>query len=629
MLITSASCPSCGAPIAFKLGSSIVVVCEFCNSAVARTDRDVMNLGKVADLLDTRSPLAVGTEGRYEGRPFLLTGRAQIRHASGGVWDEWYATFGDGGTGWLAEAQGRFYMTFPVTVRDARLIPELNQLRPGQAGPLPGLPNRFVVSEIGAARPVAAEGEIPWLLVPNEEYYFADLSGDSGTFATIDYGEQPPLLFVGKEVTLGELGMRASEDTFGAGEKRVGAVRVTCPKCGGPMDLRAPESERATCPNCNALLDVAEGNLRFLKTLEQRVRPLIPLGSRGTFAEGDFVVVGFMTRYVVVERVRYGWEEYLLYSPQLGFRWLVHDTGHWSFVTPVSAGEIFDGDKIANYRGAQYRAFQGANAFVDAVYGEFYWRVETGEMARTNDFVRPPEILSREISGTEINWSHGVYIDRDEVRRIFNLQAVPTPRTVGMAEPNPHRGKLVPWLVLLAIGLVVGVGVMALGPRRQVFRQTFAFEPLTAAGASRVAFTEPMEIAANQNIRVETTAPVSNSWAYVEGDFVEEGSGLVQNFSAPMEYYYGVDGGESWSEGSPSYVTHLSALPAGKYSLRVEAQWDQWQKPMTITVSVKQGVPRILHLGILLGLLAIGPILIALRYLAFEQKRWAESMYTE
>src|SRR4051812_32249310 len=57
VMITTANCPSCGGPITFKVGSSITVICEFCGSAVARTDRDVRNLGKVADLIDTQSPL--------------------------------------------------------------------------------------------------------------------------------------------------------------------------------------------------------------------------------------------------------------------------------------------------------------------------------------------------------------------------------------------------------------------------------------------------------------------------------------------------------------------------------------------------------------------------------------------
>lgn len=626
MTVTTANCPSCGAPVAFKLGSSVVVICDYCNSAVARTDRDVRDLGKVADLLDTRSPLAVGVEGRYLGRPFVLTGRAQIRHDAGGVWDEWYATFGDGRTGWLAEAQGRFYLTFPSQVSDARLIPPLASLRPGQAGPLPGLANRFVVNEIGAARPVAAEGEIPWELVPGEPYYYADLSGDERSFATIDYSATPPLLFAGREVTLAELEIRGAAGELSAAERRVGAVRLTCPKCGGPMSLRAPESERVTCPSCNSLLDVREGNLAYLRTLEQWLRPLIPLGSKGKLAEGEMVVVGYMVRYVVVERVRYAWEEYLLYDPQIGFRWLVHDTGHWSYVVPVSAGDVFDGGSVANYRGRQYKLFNSATAHVDSVLGEFYWRVEVGEAAVARDFTRPPEALSMEASGTEVNWSHGSYMRAEEVARAFGLkQNMPRWTTVGMAQPNPHAGGLGPWLALLIVGLIAGLVAFAVAPRREVLSETFAFERLESEKGTRVVFTEPFELAARQNIRVEARAPVSNSWAFVEGDLVNEETGLVQNFSAPIEYYYGTSDGESWSEGSDSYVTHLSALPAGRYSLRLEAQWEKWQEPLAVQVSVRQGVPRILYFAVLLVLLAIGPAVIVVRRASFEQRRWAES----
>src|SRR4051794_38499217 len=199
-MITQTNCPSCGAPIEFALGSSIVVICEFCGSAVARTDRDVRNLGKVADLVDTRSPLAIGVEGRFERRPFVLTGRAQIAHPAGGVWDEWYATFGDGTTGWLAESQGRFHMTF----RAAGDVPALSSLRPGGTVPIPVAPGSYVVVEVNSARPISAQGEIPYALEPGREFFFADLSALGGAYATIDYSETPPLLFAGREATLAD-----------------------------------------------------------------------------------------------------------------------------------------------------------------------------------------------------------------------------------------------------------------------------------------------------------------------------------------------------------------------------------------------------------------------------------------
>ena len=78
----------------------------FCRSAIARTDRTLEDLGKVAEIADSESPLRLGLKGEFNGARFELTGRAQMRHELGGYWDEWYATFSNGWVGWLAEDAG-------------------------------------------------------------------------------------------------------------------------------------------------------------------------------------------------------------------------------------------------------------------------------------------------------------------------------------------------------------------------------------------------------------------------------------------------------------------------------------------------------------------------------------------
>ena len=93
-----ANCPACGAPVEFKSGQSIVVICSICRSAIARTDRELKDLGKVAELVETGSPLDVGLRGKWKDVPFELTGRAQLGHEMGGRWDEWYATFSTAGS---------------------------------------------------------------------------------------------------------------------------------------------------------------------------------------------------------------------------------------------------------------------------------------------------------------------------------------------------------------------------------------------------------------------------------------------------------------------------------------------------------------------------------------------------
>ncbi len=218
-----ANCPACGAEVLFKTGSSVVVVCDFCRSVVARTDRGIEDLGKVADVAESGSPLEVGLRGVYFGVAFELTGRAQLQHAAGGFWDEWYAAFADGRWGWLAEAQGRFYLTFQIQVPSPNALPSFDSLQFGQQ--VWAIPSQSppVVAEKGTARALAAAGEIPYLLTPGETYPYADLSGAGGVFGTLDYGELPPQVFMGRETTLGRTGARARATHGGArGARRRG-----------------------------------------------------------------------------------------------------------------------------------------------------------------------------------------------------------------------------------------------------------------------------------------------------------------------------------------------------------------------------------------------------------------------
>ena len=115
-----ASCPSCAAPVEFRFDRSVVTVCDSCGSVVGRADGALEDLGKVADLVVTDSPLQAGVTGRFRGKGFEISGRTQVQHAGGGIWDEWYLAFNGGKQwGWLAEAQGKYYLTQPAKVPDS------------------------------------------------------------------------------------------------------------------------------------------------------------------------------------------------------------------------------------------------------------------------------------------------------------------------------------------------------------------------------------------------------------------------------------------------------------------------------------------------------------------------------
>lgn len=628
-----ANCPSCGAPITFAIGSSSVVVCRHCSSVVARTDRGLESHGQVAELIDTDSPLRVGVPGKYKGNGFRITGRTQLRHQAGGVWDEWYAAFDDGRWGWVAEAQGRFYVTFKVSA-DAPRLEELQLGAPVSA--IDGL----VTAEIGEAKLISAEGELPWTPEPGGVYAYADLTGDDRRFATIDYSEEPPVVFKGKETTLDDLGIAPSD--LPAGGKRVATTALNCPNCGGALELKAPDqAERIWCPYCGAGLDITRGKLKmFAQLKKRRVEPAIPLGSKGTIENDVYVIAGFMQRAVKFD-IEYYWTEYLLYNASKGFRWLVHSDDHWSFVTPLRAGEVFDSSagahiaKSVSYDNRTYKLFQEATAKVTFVAGEFYWRVAVGESVDTVDYIAPPFGISKEITRSgaqEISYSHARYMHTDEVAQAFNVSDLTRPSMVGPMQPftGAKLGKT--WVSMVMLLFVAAIVLAILLPGRTLLEQTIdvAAVPATEGTPSngRMIFTESFPLTGEHNVQVRGLADVNNSWMYVEGDLVDEQTGRFESFELPIEYYHGVDGGESWNEGSRTRRAHLAAPPKGTYTLALAVQWQEGQTPPPLQIRVREGVFRWPYFILALIGISILPVIAIFRHLSFETQRWKDSAHS-
>ena len=645
MSVLVANCPACGAPVEFKSGQSIVVICNYCRSAVARTDRDLRDLGKVAELVETGSPLDVGIRGKWRDIPFELTGRAQLGHEMGGQWDEWYATFSNGWLGWLAEAQGRLYLTFQRQIPEPGQLPAFDQLQLGQT--IPGLPwpTPMMVAETGRAKALGAKGEIPYLLTPGETYYYADLSGANGSFGTLDYNETPPLVFLGQETSLAQLGITSTR-TPEREQRQVDAAHLGCPNCGGPLELRAPDkTERVTCPNCNSLLDVNQGQLSFLKALGQPTfQPVIPLGSTGDLPEGKMTVIGAMSRSVTIEGTQYFWSEYLLYNPQIGFRWLVHSDEHWNYVQAIPPGEVTEVARSVRFRGKNYKIFQDAPAVVESVLGEFYWKVEAGEAVRGVDYVSPPYILSKEVTTLyvadasnpakkratgEINWSLGTYVTPKQIEKSFGLSALPRPSGIAPNQPYLHTWIYKYWIVLIFAALLVSLAVfITSGSSKEVFSKTVNLQPLPNEDGTQVFFSEPFELAGRRNIRISGESPVQNTWVYLEADLINEETGLVQSVPIEISYYQGVEGGEAWTEGAQRDSIDTSSMPEGKYVLRLEGQWEKWQQPTTVSVRIVQNVFNGFNLLLLLIGISIVPIIMGIYHISFERRRWSESMFS-
>lgn len=625
----AASCPACGAPLVFALGSTRLKVCDHCGVAVARKGAQLQDYGRVADPLPTPSVLALGVEGGYEGAPrFSLVGRLQLDHGTG-TWDEWLMGFADGAWAWLAESQGKFHYMAAAALPP---VPDFEDLRAGQTVDL-GPPGVFVVSEVRSARFMTAQGELPFDVAPGALLHYADLSGPGGQFATLDYGEssEAEALYVGREVTLAELGARNLPDAE-ARQKRAAGQQLSCPQCGGPLELRAPDlTQRIACPWCGSLLD-AQADLAVLAALsDPPIQALIPLGSSGELAGVTYTVIGLMERSVLVEGLRYPWREYLLYEPAHGFRWLVESSGHWSFVEPAHAGDVDLSSSQPSYRGQRFKHFQSGIATVDHVIGEFYWAVAQGDRSETDDYVAPPQMLSKERSGEELTWSLGHYQDPRALWQAFGAPGQPPPaQGVGAHQPwaRARDARAIYALSLLAFGLlfVVFVGLLVAGGRK-VHSQSFEVPAGAQSGTPEAAaFSAPFVVDGGGNLEITISAPVDNAWLYVDGALIEEQSGALDEFDAEVSYYSGRDSDGAWSEGARTTSRYVSGVTPGRYVLRLEPQWEAGRPPPArYQVDVRRRVPRFYQFFLAALALGLWPLLLAWRHLRFEMQRWSES----
>ena len=639
-----ADCPTCGAPIEFSIATSVVTICESCGTASGRKGDALENYGKVAELVDTASPLQIDVVGETGGIPFKITGRTQLRHSAGGVWDEWYVTFRDGKQwGWLAEARGRYYLTFPKKLPEGHHIPEISELNVEDEVMIPKKGVMKVV-EIGQATAISAEGEIPYEFHPGETYWYADLEGAAGKFATLDGSTSPPTVYVGGEFSLEKLGITADVADRELDEKRAEAAHLACPHCGGTIDLVAPdEAQRVGCPYCNSLLDVNEGNLKFLHTLSIKRKPTIPLGTRGTLEGTEYTVIGFMERYVTVEGVDYAWGEYLLYAPRKPFHWLIEANHHWTFGKPVSAGEVRASYRSARYAGRTYKLFDRGVPVVKTVVGEFYWKVAAGERTASSDYVSPPYILSREESlesrraeakglpavggkrmkaeAKEVNYTVGHYVPVADVEQAFGVKGLKRPTSVAPNQPFPHKNMYLAWVLMLAAAIVIGLFVYVSADRRQVFQQSYSLSREGLTGPSGVPSpaqiempAEPIAIRGGDNLMVEFSNSLANRWAYLELDLVDQNNQKTV-VTVPIQYEQTMG------------TKYVAALPQGSYALRLAFKWQNMASGETQNVSVRilEDVPRMRYWVALIVLLSILPIGVAISHGMFESQRWAES----
>lgn len=426
---------------------------------------------------------------------------------------------------------------------------------------------------------------------------------------------------------------------------------VQCPACGGPITLRGFGGiEQVACPYCGSELAPEDsGALRILQAVQRQRQPsVLPLNARGTLEGTEWELIGIVWRQCVVDGVTYPWQEFLLFNPYRGYRYLVYQMtdGHWALgsALPGAPKTLATSHKSVQWKGATFKHFQTSVAQVVYVEGEFPWQVHRGDQAVAHDYVAPPfglsiEQESSEDGGTDVNFTRMEHIEPAAVWKAFGLPGSPPPTSgVGTYQPNPWgAGGKVLWLSFAALLVVwiVATGAYLQGrTNKLVFeKHDLTLEPFSQEieiGKAGEATTLQLDFAAQ---------PLSNSWAYVDVMLISQASEEAIGIGATAEEWHGVSEGEGWREGDQSTSVTVGGVPGGKYLLQIVPQTgsepqpgvpplaEQPPSPLKLSVRLRQDVALTRYVVLPLLVILAFPFLNFLFGRIFEGRRWAKSDY--
>ena len=627
----TANCPNCGAAIAFRWSGAVQTSCPACRSVLVRHDIDLRRVGSVGDVPPSMSRIQLGTEGRFGNQAFVVIGRIIYRYGRG-HWSEWHLRLSNDSSAWLSDAQGEYAFT-----REAQSPPHLDRIHELDPGDTVRIANvEYVVATKTQAAYAGVEGELPFEYWDKREMSFVDLRTPDGGFATVDYSETPPFLFVGDIVSFDDLQLRNLADVSDGIALAAGAAKgLNCTQCGAAIELKLGDlAQTVACSACTAIMDATDATYRVLVAHQKKMngKLAIPLGTVGTFKGESWEVIGFQVRSIDVDGQTYMWREYLLWNAEKGFRYLTEYDGHWNDVS-VAKGvpkKISSGEQpVVEYLGTTFKHFQSATSTTRFVLGEFPWEFAPVTPSTATTIVAPPLMLSSELDGNEVVWSVGTYTLPERIQEAFGLKK-PLPRPVGVFANQPNtaaernRGYGAAFFALMALLALVYFGRLATARNEQVFTDNFFYNQRTGDTA---AFVTPVFALKGHtsNVELRISTNLTNNWAYFNLALLSDSGGTGYDFGREVSDYSGVDDGESWHEGSPRDRVVLSSVPPGNYYLRVEPEHDGLSAPFSYSITVRRDVPRTLPFVLALVALSIPPLLGWFGTAAFEQTRWKES----
>lgn len=371
----------------------------------------------------------------------------------------------------------------------------------------------------------------------------------------------------------------ADRFAIGAGRDRppYQPKKIQCAGCGASQSVKDEQSQLVVCEYCGNHLEVSKDELKVLGRGPDRDWDFpIELGADFRFKGQRYEVVA---RLALIEDDDFLelTRQYLLYNPRRGTQWLSEYKGHYDLSETTHV--MPDGQPLGGKRGDVFKTHddrewvtEGAGeyelAYVDgalpwvAKIGDRYGYAEAAEKSGSG------ETYEVEAHAAETEYAFGRKMPLVAVQRALGRQDLPPP-VEPLEDVVAKRSWFHQVMAMAAVVFAVNMLLMwvCMEKGKTVLKQRF-----DAAELKGEVLSEPFPISkANNVVKVYTRANLDNAWMALDLALVEGSDRVVHLFEQDIEYYHGVEGGESWSEGSKKKTSYFLAPAEGEHRLLLHA----------------------------------------------------------
>ncbi|MCA9522417.1 MAG: DUF4178 domain-containing protein [Myxococcales bacterium] len=383
------------------------------------------------------------------------------------------------------------------------------------------------------------------------------------------------------------------------------------------------------CSSCQSVLDAQSG--RVLAEQRQKLKGFrFADGAQGTLRGKRVMLIGAV-RYK--DQQNASWDEYTLIDEDGAYRSLTVDEGHFLLVRelprpPIGAAELSmvkTRKERVKIDGKFYLADEPQKLRVVCVRGQHNFLVKPDDRFTEIEAFRPPDVISIVPQANE--FAEGEWLHPDEVNEAFG-RTFDLPQWGHAAQPvwRSLTQKIVTYAMLvLSIAACVGaLYVEGATSIQTVFSATFDRKELEDGALSREFELKPSQVPTVAKITVSAPS-LSNNWVYLELKLIDSDGFVVISSGQEVSYYYGVEGGESWSEGGKSEYEYVRLTKPGRYRLLAGGEVDRYRPfAQSVHVAVTIGYALTRWLWIAALLLLIYPIFVFFRWRRLHRQGWDE-----